>query len=200
LARATPILSGRREWVSGHEILYFRVSYETSDAPPDSSWLHLLDLTTGTDTPVLLDGQYVSLAFMRAAPDGRLAAVQFISTGNRLVSVDVAARHLTPVYDPGRYIDHLQWFIRPSRSYAGLIFETGLYHGWIVKADGTGLRRFAQGWGYFALMAPDGESFVTAGTDQATRAGILDIMSVDDLSGASRRHLTSYAPPPQEPR
>ena len=69
------------------------------------------------------------------------------------------------------------------------------YVGWWITPGDAAPLRFAPGWNRFRLMSPDGETMVTDGTDPQTRIGVLDLASVDDITGASHRHLTSFAQP-----
>ena len=185
------------EWIAhGSKLLYFRSSYDP-DAPAESSWMHVLDLTTDTDSHLAFDGRDLSLMSLRTGPDGRVAAIEELSTSDRLVIVDPLTSHSEVVYDTGtlRLYRNPQWWIRPVVGRGDLIFEMTPYVGWTITPGQAAPIRFAQSWNPFCLMSPDGRSIVTDGTDPKTRVGVLDIASVDDISGASHRHLTSYSQP-----
>lgn len=192
------------EWTAdGRKLLYYRVHYGLPDVPADSSWLHLLDLDAGTSTSLPLDGRLVSLESMRRGPDGRIAAIEHLSFSDRLVLVDVASRHCEIVLDTQtlKQYRNPQWWWRPSRSRASIVFEMAqpVYVGWTINADGTDLRQIPIGWHVFRLMSPDGSRIVRDGTDPITRVGVLGISSVDDLSGASYRQLTRFSLPAGTP-
>jgi Tol biopolymer transport system component len=182
----------------GKLIAYHRANYDP-DAPLDSSYLHVLDLTTSTDRPVLLDGQLVSEQYLRFAPDGRLAAIEELSFSDRVVLIDLAAQHETIVYDTGTYqvLSNLQWLWRPSGGVVSLVFavRSGSFTAYAVNPDGSALRRLPEVWSNFHMISPDGKYLVTPGADPETRAVILDISQFDDLSGATLRHLTRFSWP-----
>ena len=185
------------EWVAdGKRILYFRSSFDP-EAPPDSSWMHLLNLETGQDSHVAFDGRELSLESMHTASDGRVAAVENLPTKQRLVIIDMSRSHSAVIYEPQRMLllRNLQWWSRPAVGRKDLVFEMINYVGWSITPGEAEPVRFVPGWNAFRLMGPDGEAMVLDGTDPHTRVGILDIASVDDISGASHRHLTSFAPP-----
>jgi len=192
------------EWTAdGRKILYYRVHYGLPDVPADSSWLHLLDLDAGTSTSLPLDGRLVSLESMRRGPDGRIAAIEHLSFSDRLVLVDVASKHCEIVLDTQTLMQYRnpQWWWRPSLGTADLLFSTGSagVRGWSIHPNGAGLRPFPTGWHFTCLMSPSGDVYVRGGTDPTSRVGILDVGSVDDLSGASYRHLTSFSLPAGTP-
>ena len=185
------------EWLrDGHQILYFRSSYDP-EAPADSSWMHVLDLEADSDRPFTIDGRNLSLESMHAGPDGRVAAIEHLPTSDRLVTIDIPSAHSAIIYDTHtlRQYRNVQWWIRPSVGRGDLIFEMTNYVGWSITPGASSPVRFAPGWNPFRLMSPTGEMMVTDGTDPATRVGILDLASVDDISGASHQHLTSFRPP-----
>jgi len=181
----------------GHTIAYYRVSFDPF-APADSSFIHTLDLTTSTDTPLVVGGQHLIGFYLHYAPDGRLAFVQNLPPAHdRLAILDSRTGTLAPALDTGTLQDYvnLQWIWRLGTANVSLIFTRRIAPGgsWMVSPNGSSLRRFAHPWDLYDVVSPDGSQFVTQGQDPLTHVGILDVENIDDLSGASRRHLTSFS-------
>lgn len=201
-ARSTPLYTNSGvyypSWApDGHTIAYYRVSFD-SFAPADSSFIHTLDLTTSTDMPVVVGGQHLIGFYLHYAPDGRLAFVQNLPPSKeRLAILDFRTGSLTSALEGGALQDfvNLQWVWRSISANVSLIFTMRPGGSWMVNPDGTSLRRFAHPWDLYDVVSPDGTQFVTQGEDPLTHVGILDIVNIDDISGASRRHLTSFAEP-----
>jgi WD40 repeat protein len=182
----------------GNKLVYFRASFDNT-APPESSGIHVLDLATGVDQPQLVNGQVIYCAQLHCAPDGRVACVQHLPNGNeRIIVLDSTLSDFVVAYDPDGFksITNLQWYWRPSAGVVSLVFyqpvkPAGFY---LVNPDGSGLRAFPHIWAFDSVVAPDGQSFVGEGVDPQSYFGILDVQSMDDFSGATRRHLTRYVP------
>jgi hypothetical protein len=159
-------------------------------------FLHHLDLGTSTDTPVVLDGRHLHLNTIRRSPSGRLAVIWAVY---QIALLDYESRHLETIYDnpTNTIIENLQWWTRPTRGTARLLYS--LFSAGVLgeQLDVAGGQRapFPLGWHYTHLMSPDGNTMVVGGIDPITRVGVLNLMSPDDISGASVRHLTSFSPP-----
>jgi hypothetical protein len=184
----------------GRTIAYFRISFDYT-APPDSSGLHLLDLTTGNDRSVVIGTEHPVCHFLRYAPDGHLACEQRLPNGNdRVIVFDPDFAQYSVAYDPQalKILTNVDWYWRPSAGVVSLVFWQSVRPAGflLVNPDGSGLRTFPHPWTYNEAMSPDGLRFVTEGEDPVYLVGILDVQDVDDLSGATRRHITRYLPPP----
>lgn len=185
----------------GRTIAYHRVSFEPSD-PPDSSGLHFLDVATGVDRPIVVGGEHINATYWAYAPDGRLACKRYIyPPGITEISVlDPTAKALTVVTHSDQFEDYsnLQWYWRPEIGRISIFFQNqfGSLRAWLVDPDGSNRRRFPP-WlsGAYVVLSPDGRHVVIEGVEPRFYFGILDVVDTDDLSGATRRQLTTYEPP-----
>jgi hypothetical protein len=192
----------------GRTVLYHRAAENLYyNPPPDSSALHALDLAAGTDRPVRIAGQLVIGQDYWFGPDGRCVFVQLVETApltynaNRIAVLDLRDSSIVPLYGghDWRQYENPQWCRSgPAPGALSIIFTNNSWPGagtWLVDAQGGNPRLFEHRLFWDALTSPEGRRMVLEGEDPITRFGILDIEDINDFSGGTRRHLTTYAPP-----
>ena len=99
-------------------------------------------------------------------------------------------------------VNDLQWYVRPAQAVEKIVFRlTGLGQRpeltFSINRDGSGLARFPRQILPYDSFSPDGEEICFTAF-AADTMDVLFVGRVDDFSGATRRQLTSWAPPPSE--
>jgi hypothetical protein len=92
----------------------------------------------------------------------------------------------------------LHWYARASHGMDGLMFynSTHPYAGtYFVKSGGSAVTRPLYVLGPMDTFSPDGERVIKPDIDPASSLGLLFVELVDDVTGASKRQLTFWAPP-----
>jgi hypothetical protein len=189
----------------GRHILYSRAIYNpnTGEVPLDSAGVHYLDLVTGEDHQIKADhvlehGNNVYFGrFTRWSPDGSEFAL--IEPHPLRVDVSLVNRDGTNhrVLDTGNVLDYFHWYRRPARGMDGLAFFEIQHPGGprYVSRDGKERRSFGRSINIDTAFSPDGEWVVEPGRDPVDPVAVLFVQRIDDVTGASRRQLTSWDPP-----
>jgi len=171
--------------------------------PDDSAGLYFLDPWSGSQR-IFLDENRQRLygAYPLWSPDGKeIAFLKHGSSIDRICIVRADGTSLrvlatSPEHAPYQY---LFWYTRPIFGIERLVFSqisgpgAGTY---TVNRDGSGLTRSSVYLGLGYAPSPDGSEIVTGGLDPVDSLSVLFIRAVNDLTGATARQLTRYAPPP----
>lgn len=192
------------DWSADGRIVYTRASL--LDNPPDPSGIHLYDAATGVDRPLYHAGQVLLGRGARWSPDGSEIAYRGgIPPANQpmifLAGADGSSlRVLVP---PGTLPEYLQWYSRPSVGLDGVLFlDTGKLPQptYFVSRQAGPLVRWKTYLGPYGAVSPDGSEVVENFPQQPDSLKVLFLISVDDVTGATRRQLTRWeAPASQSP-
>jgi hypothetical protein len=189
----------------GRYILYSRAGFDANtDAwSLDSNGVHYLDLVTGEDHQIKADhvlehGNDVYFGrYTRWSPDGSEFCViePYVSRQNVSLVKRDGTNHR--VLHTGRNLTYLHWYTRPARGMDGLAFQEIVRPGGThyVSRDGRERRGFGHRINIDTAFSPDGEWVVAPGRDPVDPVVVLFVQRIDDVTGASRRQLTSWDPP-----
>jgi dipeptidyl aminopeptidase/acylaminoacyl peptidase len=185
----------------GTRILYHR-RWVPWNYPPDSTGIHILDLTTGEDRAVWAGQRLLAGWPLRWSPDGRRIAFVDDPPGDyvRAVSVFTPGDTVVRALMGSTHTDYpwLRWYARPRPHTDALLF---------TEKDGAWLQtRLIDSrsgeplpWrlclGPQDVPSPDGEWMALIRAQPGDSVGVLHIRRVDDFLGTSRRRLTKYLPP-----
>jgi WD40 repeat protein len=168
-------------------------------APPDSGGLFLLDVGSGTTSPLRdSTGGFIFGDPVRWSPDGSyIVLAEGTTTSTRLARIGRDGRGRRVIWErQGEIVDAPQWFQRPARAERGLLFCTtsGLDRTYFINPDGSGLRPFVRDLSVYGAVSPDGEEMCW-GLYSPDTLGILAVEKLDDRAGLTRRQLTTWRPP-----
>jgi dipeptidyl aminopeptidase/acylaminoacyl peptidase len=189
----------------GQRIVYAR-GRDFFSEPPDSGGLHIFDLRTGVNQPIVHNGSVVAGFEPRWLPTGHIIFVGDDGSGReRLGVVEPEGTNLRFVYtSSGDSFYSLHSYNRPNRATSGILFTDndlppngGTY---FVHPDGSGLERLPPLWAplltsIHEAFSPDGEEVAYHGIEPVDSLDVLFVRRVGDPSGATARQLTRYAPP-----
>lgn len=185
----------------GHLIAYVRSS-QALDYPPDSVGIHLLEPSTGADRGLYYDGGIVRGSRPRWSRDGsEIAFIGGIPPANQpmvfLARADGSA--LRVLIPPGTLPEYLQWYSRPSIGLDGVLFldiSRLPQPTYFVSRHGGPPVQWKQYLGPYGAVSLDGSEVVEDFPQQPDSLKVLFLISVDDVTGATRRQLTRWEPPP----
>lgn len=191
----------------GKTIVYYRPGFNWRPGDSlDSLGFHFFDPWAWTDRPFRYNGRVLFGSIPLWSPDGQ--EIAFIRNGSDRDSICIvrsdgnALRVLAraPLY---KLYDQLRWYTPRLQGREAITFEQHAVPGagfYIVNRDGSGFTR-APSWFrppyllYWDALSPDGSEVVTSGHDPRDSIVVLFVARVGDLTGASRRQLTHWAPP-----
>jgi hypothetical protein len=185
-----------------HFIVYSRL-ISSADDPPESLGLHVLDLVTGADHPMVHQGSIQFGRYPVWSKDGRNIAIAEGASGGpyhiSLLSVDGSS--LRPLVDAadGYLLGLLRRYSRRGIGLDGLVFGGVTSAGpgpFFINWDGSGLRHMPPTYHDYDAYSPDGVFGVGPRFDPHDSLEVLFVFQTDDITGATYRQLTSYSPPP----
>lgn len=190
----------------GRTLIYRRTYMGSGAADADSSGLHALDLSSGTDAVVRADtlaghGPVYAARYPSWSPDG--SQIGFIETRSNgwdvvMIRADGSGYSVLSSSTSDALYDYLHWYSRPATGTDGLSFWqlTGPGSGpYFVDRDGCCKRRFAEPYSPQESFSADGEWVVETGLDPRDTTEVLFVRRFGDPTGASRRQLTTWDPP-----
>jgi len=181
----------------GRSILYLNLGDRL--APVDSGGVHVFELGTREDRRIMVEGHRVYADFPKWTPDGQeFVAIEAIEMACRsnvvVVRADGSSKAIFPA---GACLDYFRRYARPDIGVRGFVFTAGRLGQLFVNADGTNIRQFP--WVYKPIqdfISPDGRHIAFIYPDPTDSLVVLFVKDTDDLTGASRRQLTYWDPPP----
>ena len=177
----------------GRLIVYSRLVWSGTD-PPESTGIHMFELQTGRDWPLVHDGQVVFGRAPRWSPDGQWIA--FISTNPNEVGIIRPDGSERRTLFPGQCLERdLRWYRRRLTGANGVIC-VDLCRGtfFIDAASGQAFR--VRALGPYDEFSPDGAELVTLRGQPTDSVTVVYTQSVDDVTGATRFQVTRYTPAP----
>ncbi|TMQ69796.1 MAG: hypothetical protein E6K81_14080 [Candidatus Eisenbacteria bacterium] len=194
------------DWSPGGRSIAYRRLISSGDDPPESLGLHILDLVTGLDRPVLHGGQAIFGSYPVWSHDGQHIAIgEGVSGGPyhiSLLSVDGVT--LRPLVDAaaGYGLGLLRRYTFRALGVDGLVFGGVTSSGTgpsFMNWDGSGLQQMPPTYHDFDAYSPDGSYAVGPRFSPHDSLEVLFIFKTDDVTGTTYRQLTSYRPPQEAP-
>jgi dipeptidyl aminopeptidase/acylaminoacyl peptidase len=185
----------------GTKILYHRGPTQW-DYPPDSSGIHILDLTTGEDRAVWAGSRRLGGWPVRWSPDGHRIAFVDDPPGDYVGAISVYTLGDTVVQTfmgttDTRY-PSLRWYVRPRSHTNALLFSETNGH-WLqthlIDSQTGRPLPWLMCLGPQDVPSPDGEWLALIRAQPSDSVGVLYMRGVWDFRGTSRRQLTQYLPP-----
>jgi hypothetical protein len=186
----------------GRTILYSLFYSGNPATTADSLGLFLLDVATGTSRSLRWGPDPVLSRYPRWSPDGRLIAMDELvgpTYALSLMNADgTGHRFVIPPKDLHLY-SRIDWYRPPNSGGARILFsndypdpKVGPY---LINPDGTGLTPFWHWMEFERFVSPTGVEYVRGAPDPPSRLLVLDVGSVDDMTGVALRQVTRYKPP-----
>jgi hypothetical protein len=187
----------------GRSIVYSRLISSASD-PPESLGLHMLDITTGADNPIFHQGAIQFGRYPVFSQDGQEIAIVEGVGGNQsrisLLRTDGSDLHALIESPFGYLLGGLRRHARLALGINGLAFGGFTSAGvgpFVMNWDGSGLSHLPPTYHDYDAYSPDGSMGVGPRYDPADSLVVLFVFRSNDITGATYRQLTSYAPPTQ---
>jgi Tol biopolymer transport system component len=184
------------DWAPHGSIIVYSRVLSLPGAPAESSGIHLFNVDTGEDRPL------VHQDTVRAGTDPiwsrqgqTIAFVEHTATppGRRIVVASPDGASLRPVWTPlvTTTFSELAWYSAPLQGTQQLLVNIGAQT-YIIDPATTEVRPFDfRKW--LGIVSPNGTELVRQELDPDT-VGVLFITRMDDYAGASRRQITRWAP------
>jgi Tol biopolymer transport system component len=169
----------------GSRLVYSRV-FLGSGQPADSASLHIIDLATNNDRPVLSGSTQTFGSHPVWSADGSLIA--YAGTGIQLIRPDgTGIRTVAGSSEPHCYSP--TWIDGGGRLLYGRRSETR-----VVSVDGTNDRSWGKFYGGMYSLSGDDTYVVFTTQANGRQALVLFTQKASDVLGGSRRQLTQYVP------
>jgi len=187
---ADPHMSSDGQWVA-----YSRILLRLGE-PAESSGVHLVNVATGAETPLLDNtGDTVMGGWPRWAPGAPLLAY---STSSTLCVIDLPTRNISVLANarPGYFFAHPRWV---QSGAAIMCSEIGPNNRTIVINVTTHqITQWPVFVGDFSAIAPEDSAFVYRAPQSqasATQYLVLYVRDLSDATGSSIRQLTHFSEP-----
>jgi hypothetical protein len=171
---------------------------------PDSIYLYVP--ATGSDRPLYHNGGFLNGSRVRWSPDGSEFAYIGSDATTSLPMIFVARADgsaLRVLVPPGMLPEYLQWYSRPSIGLDGVLFlDTDTSRlplkTYFISRQGGPPIRWRMYLGPYGAVSPDGSEVVENFPQQPDSLKVLFLIRMDDVTGATRRQLTRWEPPPPQ--
>lgn len=187
------------DWSRDGQIVY--VGAPSLDHPSDSSGIRLYDPSTGVDRRTDYQGGILHGSRVRWSRDGS----EFVYIGSdpttslpMIFLARIDGSTLRVLVPPGMLPEYVQWYSRPSIGLDGVLFlDTGKLPQptYFVSRLGGRPVRWRMYLGPYGTVSPDGSEVVEDFPQQPDSLKVLFLISMDDVTGATRRQLTRWQPP-----
>jgi Tol biopolymer transport system component len=184
------------DWSPDGRLIAYTRLFRQSSEPADSGGIHILDLASGEDRPVVTGDGVLTGGPPRWSPDGRFL-VNIEYSPMRIVRVTPdGSEHIALVNGSVNDVfGNPQWVTDPIRGRLGVLFNEshgGTRRAYYVSADGAVSYKWHLDLAPWDVVSPDGRTLAFVYPQVADSVPVLFTRQVFDATGVSRRQLTHF--------